>query len=201
MLLGYDWPRLHAALNDLPAALLLVAVLFEILGVVNKRDTLRAAGFWCLVTGVAGALLAIGSGLMAEDAVEHTDVAHEFMETHETAAFFVLGAFGLMLLWRLVRRNMAGLERAGYLVLGVVGVAFLVGTSKLGGILVFDHALGLKAARMHEIIEARGGHEHEPGEEHEHPAAATDTAKAMTDTSKATTGTTHVHSDGTKHTH
>ena len=27
---GYDWPRLHAALNDLPAALLLVAVLFDL---------------------------------------------------------------------------------------------------------------------------------------------------------------------------
>ena len=27
-MLGYDWPRLHAALNDLPAALLLMAVLF-----------------------------------------------------------------------------------------------------------------------------------------------------------------------------
>ena len=29
---GYDWPRLHAALNDLPAALLLVAVLFDLAG-------------------------------------------------------------------------------------------------------------------------------------------------------------------------
>ena len=29
-MLGYDWPRLHAALNDLPAALLLVAVLFDL---------------------------------------------------------------------------------------------------------------------------------------------------------------------------
>ena len=31
-MLGYDWPRLHAALNDLPAALLLVAVLFDLAG-------------------------------------------------------------------------------------------------------------------------------------------------------------------------
>ena len=198
---GYDWPRLHAALNDLPAALLLVAVLFEILGVLNKRDTLRAAGYWTLVTGVAGALLAIGSGLMAEDVVEHTDQAHEIMERHETLAFIVLGVFGVMLLWRLVRRAMAPAERSAYLIVGIAGVAVLVATSKLGGSLVFDHALGLKAAQMHEIIEARGHHEHEhaEGEEHEHPASApADTARAMAD---STGGTTHVHPDGTTHTH
>ena len=28
-MLGYDWPRLHAALNDLPTALLLTALLFD----------------------------------------------------------------------------------------------------------------------------------------------------------------------------
>ena len=28
---GYDWPRLHAALNDLPTALLVTAALFELL--------------------------------------------------------------------------------------------------------------------------------------------------------------------------
>ena len=198
---GYDWPRLHAALNDLPAALLLVAVLFEILGALNKRDTLRAAGFWTLVTGVAGALLAIGSGLMAEDVVEHTDEAHEIMERHETLAFIVLGVFGVMLLWRLVRRAMVPAERSAYLIVGIAGVAALVATTKLGGSLVFDHALGLKAAQMHEIIEARGHHQHEhaEGEEHEHPASApADTAKAMAD---STGGTTHVHPDGTTHTH
>jgi uncharacterized membrane protein len=202
MLFGYDWPRLHAALNDLPPALLLVAVLFEILGAINKRDTLRAAGFWCLVTGVAGTLLAIGSGLMAEDHVEHTDAAHALMERHETLAFVVLGVFGVMLLWRLIRRAMLPAERTAYLVLGVAGVVALSWTAKIGGSLVFDHALGLKAADMHEIIEARGSHVHHHGEgdEDEHAPAAMpgDSAKAMAD---STAGTTHVHPDGTTHTH
>ena len=43
---GYDWPRLHAALNDLPAALLLIAVLFELASVVLRRPTFRVVGFW-----------------------------------------------------------------------------------------------------------------------------------------------------------
>jgi hypothetical protein len=34
---GYDWPHLHAALNDLPAALLFVTVLFETAAWITKR--------------------------------------------------------------------------------------------------------------------------------------------------------------------
>jgi hypothetical protein len=37
---GYDWPRLHAALNDLPAALLLVTVLFDTGAWITKRESL-----------------------------------------------------------------------------------------------------------------------------------------------------------------
>ena len=47
-MLGYDWPRLHAALNDLPAALLLVAVLFDLAGRsrAGPRSGRRASGRW-----------------------------------------------------------------------------------------------------------------------------------------------------------
>ena len=30
-MLGYDWPRLHALLNDFPIALLVTAVFFDLL--------------------------------------------------------------------------------------------------------------------------------------------------------------------------
>ena len=48
-MLGYDWPRLHAALNDLPAALLLVAVLFDLAAAILNRPPLWTVGFWALV--------------------------------------------------------------------------------------------------------------------------------------------------------
>ena len=56
---GYDWPRLHAALNDLPAALLLAAVLFDLLGAATRRAGFRQVGFWILIAGAIGA----GAGL------------------------------------------------------------------------------------------------------------------------------------------
>ena len=67
-MLGYDWPRLHAALNDLPAALLLVAVLFDLAGAATQRPALRTAGFWTLIAGAVGGALAVISGLQAEGA-------------------------------------------------------------------------------------------------------------------------------------
>src|SRR2546426_3776848 len=60
-MLGYDWPRFHAAVNDLPAALLFVTVLFDLGAWVTKRDSLKSAVVWtpwARVTRRPGGLLA-----------------------------------------------------------------------------------------------------------------------------------------------
>src|SRR5438093_8489420 len=85
-MLGYDWPRFHAAVNDLPAALLLVTVLFDIGAWVTKRESLKAAALWTLWAGVIGGWVAVLAGLKAEDVIEHGEAVHELMETHETVA-------------------------------------------------------------------------------------------------------------------
>ncbi|MBI2072674.1 MAG: hypothetical protein HYT81_06515, partial [Gemmatimonadetes bacterium] len=74
----------HAALNDLPPALLLASVIFDWLGTATKRDSLKAAGFWALVAGVVGAAFAVASGLRAEGSIEHGETVHRVMEQHET---------------------------------------------------------------------------------------------------------------------
>ncbi|MBI4541458.1 MAG: DUF2231 domain-containing protein [Gemmatimonadetes bacterium] len=147
---GFDWPRLHAALNDLPAALLLTAVLFDLLGAALKRDSLKAAGFWSLIVGVLGTGAAVLAGKLAEgatEATEHSAQAHAVLETHETLGFIVLVLFALLAAWRLVRRGVWGpREQPVALTAGVIGVALLVYTAVLGGNLVFDHAVGVAPA-------------------------------------------------------
>jgi uncharacterized membrane protein len=166
MFLGYDAPRIHAALNDLPPALLPMSVLFDLLGIFLKRDSLKAAAFWTLVFGVLGTGAAIIAGLFAEDAVQHSDQAHAIMESHETLAFIVLGIFGVLAVWRIVRRGVwSDREQPIALAAGVIGVAVLVYASSLGGKLMFDHGLGIKTERLPAIAAERAAdHQHEETE-------------------------------------
>jgi len=172
-MLGYDWPRLHAALNDLPAALLIGAVIFDLLGAATRREALRVASFWTLMLGALGAAAAVISGLQAEDHIAHGEAVHRIMETHEELALISAGIFGVLALWRIVReRRMGSAERALALALGVGGAAVLTATGVYGGKLVFEHAAGVPTEVLrNEIGQRAAGHHHEAGEEHGDEAA------------------------------
>jgi len=197
-MLGYTAARWHAVLNDLPAALLFVAVVFDFGAAVLKRESLMWAAIWTLWAGVTGGWLAVIAGLLAEKSIEHGEAIHEIMEKHETVALLTMGTFSVVLLWRLLRRfQMPSQELAITRFLSAIGLAGLVWTGILGGRLVFDHAAGIPTQTLQAEIENReAGHHHEAGEEHEHGAAA-DTIKPA-DSAKAT----HTHPPGTPaHTH
>lgn len=183
MLFGYDWARAHAALNDFPTALFLVSVLFDLLGTINKRDSLKAAGFWTLIAGVIGTGGAVLAGELASDRVEHSERAHAIMETHETLAIIVLVLFALLALWRIFRRGVLGpREQPVALTAGVIGVALMVYTAKLGGSLMFDHGVGITSSTMESIQQERAhGHHHHDGEN----AAPPDTMRMTPDTGAA----------------
>ncbi len=179
---GYDWPRFHAAVNDLPAALLFVTVLFDLGGWLTKRESLKAAALWTLWAGVIGGWVAVLAGLQAEDAIEHGEAIHDLMETHETLALTTMGIFTAVLAWRLYRRaRLTGPEEAGLRVLGVAGLVTVVWTGVLGGKLAFEHAAGIPNATMQAELENReAGHHHHAGEadeaEHEHADSAADSS-------------------------
>ncbi len=167
-MLGYDWPRLHAALNDLPAALLLVAVVFELLALATRRESFRQVSFWTLMVGALGGVAAVLSGLQAEEKIAHGDAVHRVMETHELLAFVTLGVFGVLAAWRIWReRRMGTAERAVALALSLAGAGVLIATANYGGRLVYDHAAGIPTeVLMSEQQNRTEGHEHAPGEGH-----------------------------------
>jgi uncharacterized membrane protein len=164
---GYDWPRLHAALNDLPAALLLTAVVFDLLAAATQRASLRQVGFWTMIAGAVGGAAAVISGLQAEEHIDHGEAVHEIMETHEKLALITLGIFAVLALWRIFReRRMGGTERGLTLLLSVGGLGVLIATAVYGGKLVFDHAAGIPSPVLRtELMERAEGHHHHEGEE------------------------------------
>ncbi len=163
----------HAALNDFPAILLLLSFVFDVVGGATKRDSLKAAGFWTLMVAAVGAVGALLTGLAAEEAVEHGGSMHLVMERHETLAIAITVLLALLAVWRILRRGgLQAAERSSYLVVAGVGVLAVLWTSHLGGTIVYEYGGGISTSVMREAIEERaGGHEHAPGEEHDHPAA------------------------------
>ncbi len=177
-MLGYDAPRWHAVLNDLPAALLFVAVLFDFAAAATKRESLMWAAIWTLWAGVIGGWAAVVAGELASHVIEHGQAAHEIMEKHETMALLTMGVFTVVLVWKMVRRfQMPSQELALTRALSIAGLVGLVWTGVLGGKLMFEHAAGIPTHTLQtEIPDRAAGHEHEEDEEHGHGAA--DTAKA-----------------------
>ena len=186
---GYDWPRLHAALNDLPAALLATAVFFDLLAALTRRPSLRQAGFVTMIAGTIGAGVAVLSGLEAEDHIAHGEAVHSLMETHETLALTTLGIFAVLVLWRILReRRMSAGERTLSLVVSLAGAGVLVATGVYGGKMVFEHAAGIPTEALEQEMHERAeGHHHHGGEaeeqesvgeEHEHDEAADSAAPA-----------------------
>ncbi|HYF38765.1 MAG TPA: DUF2231 domain-containing protein, partial [Gemmatimonadales bacterium] len=175
-MLGYDWPQLHAALNDLPTALLLTAVLFELIAVVTRRPGFRQVSFWTLIVGAVGGAAAVISGLQAEEHIEHGEAVHRVMETHEQLGLITLGVFGVLALWRIVReRRMGALERALALILSLGGAGVLFVTANYGGRLIFEHAAAIPSRVLQAELQQRTGeHEHTSGEA-AHTQAAPDT--------------------------
>jgi uncharacterized membrane protein len=176
---GYDMPRLHAALNDLPAALLVVAVLFELGSWALKRESLKWAALWTLWAGVIGGWAAVIAGELAEDVIEHGEAIHDLMETHETLALTTMGVFTVVLGWKLWRRfRVSPTEEWVLRILSLAGLVLVIATGVYGGKLMFEHAAGIPMKTMRAEMEDReAGHHHEGGEAEEraHPAAGADT--------------------------
>lgn len=198
-MLGYDWPQLHAALNDLPTALLLTAVLFELIAVVTRRSGFRQVSFWTLIVGAVGGAAAVISGLQAEEHIEHGEAVHRVMETHEQLGLITLGVFGVLALWRIVReRRMGSVERALALILSLGGAGVLFVTANYGGRLIFEHAAAIPSRVLQAELQQRTGeHEHTGVEAGQVPAAPDSTSPAPAPASRP-----HVDPPGTPpHTH
>ena len=177
-MLGYDWPRLHAALNDLPAALLLVAVLFDLIGLAasrpgapggrlldaDRRRGRRRAGRPVRAPG-RGAHRPRRGGPPGDGDARGAGPHHP---RHLRGAWRCGGSCG--------SAGWGARSAAWSLVASLVGLGMLLATASFGGKLVFDHAAGIPTEVLQaEMQERAEGHHHgaADADDHDHAAPAT----------------------------
>lgn len=138
--------QFHPKIIHFPIAFLIVYLLLELLGAIFKKDFFSKTAHLFLFFGVLGALAAVLTGNLAEDAFEGWNkTTSAILETHSTYANITLWYFTALLVIRtflVLRKKFSNLFRYIFCVLALVGSYFIYQTGKHGGEMVFQHGVG-----------------------------------------------------------
>jgi uncharacterized membrane protein len=135
---------IHPMVVHFPIALLITSVVFDLLATRWRRESFQEAGFYTLLAGLLGAVVAVVTGAMAEEVAEGNGIPESVLEIHEalgyaTLLFFIgLLALRLLMRWGLIRKI-----PALYLTMGFIGIVILTMAGYVGGSLVFDFGAGV----------------------------------------------------------
>ncbi len=159
-------PNAHPIFVHFPLALWPVALLLLGLGILRDKREVFKAGCWLLYLGMAGALLAAGSGFWATQMTGHDAPGHELVHVHRNwmIAATLLGvsaAFSAVLAQKLNTPQSRWLP-AGLLLLTVV--VSTLGADR-GANLVFRYGIGTAGEPIPGSVEE---HEHDDGDHHDH---------------------------------
>jgi len=135
---------LHPAFVHFPIALLLTGLAGACVAAWRKKTSwLADAVSWLLWLGTASAGIAAGLGFLAKRTAPHVPPAWETLATHETMAYWTVGIFTALSLWR---RFFKDRWPALFLLAWLGAAAALSATAYYGGELVFTHNMGTAAS-------------------------------------------------------
>lgn len=159
--------NIHPYFVHFPIAILSVGLLWDLLGILFKKQSLKNAGWWAQLFGTAAIIVTVVTGLVAANTIPHNEASHEIMETHETIGLIVGGVFIILFIWRSILKTMLpskNLQQLIYLAIGGLAVLTMFYGAHLGGKLVYEFGVGGSA-----VQQPTQSHQHnETGEEHEH---------------------------------
>ncbi len=155
-----DWiPNIHPFIVHFPIALIVVAVVFDIIrAFLKEHDWLHNTVLSLYAAGTVGLLAAFFSGLHAVDTVSITGDAVPVVTAHEDWALYTLiyfSAFTLLRVWTWWQ-NMEAKQpvRIGLILLAFAGTGMLWYTGEQGAKLVYKHGVAVgEIERLEQQIE------------------------------------------------
>ena len=140
--------ELHPPIVHFAIALTIMGVVFDLLGFILKKESLKHAGFWTFIVGVLAVWGAMFSGEAAEEVVEkfiEGTNAEKVFEPHEELGKFLPWIFtglGLFRVYLYVKENSKLMMI--YLIAAFIGIGLIGYQGRLGGILVYEYGVGVK---------------------------------------------------------
>lgn len=137
--------ELHPFVLHFAVALLLMAPLFDVLGLLLRREALLLAGRWNTLFGAAAAVLALLTGLGAEASLgPHSAAGEALSHLHRALGFVTIAVWLPLAGWRAASKlALPGRARTLYLAAAISGAAILTVETVLGGTMVYRHGVGL----------------------------------------------------------
>lgn len=137
--------QLHPALVHFPIALFFAAGAFYAAATFGQKPWLKEAAWYLHLAGITGNLLAIFSGLNAQDGLHLSEEVEGYLQNHTLLGYLVIWIFGLLAVWQYLRQGKGHRsEQLAFLAVFVVGLAVMVYSAWLGGHMVYSHGVGVE---------------------------------------------------------
>ncbi len=181
-----ELPNLHPALVHFPIALVALALLFELGGVLGRRpEWLDRAATTTWTAAALGAWAAWWAGRRAADSLAVPPAIQGHLNTHSDWGLYTLWTVAAVAtlrlavgLWRTAPRD-GRLWPALFLTVGMVAFGVVARTADLGGGLVFRHGLAVRTQADREHLPKSDGTERHRDGGDEIAGAGSDAAPAL----------------------
>src|SRR5215207_3644292 len=131
--------EVHPSLVHFPLTLLPLSIGADLIGRATGSETLRSLARATIPLAAVSATVAAVFGLVAQEEVNATGEAHDMLVTHRNLNLAMVGTAAAMATWRSKRDK----PTAGYLAIGLAGLAAMTYTAYLGGHMVYEHGVGV----------------------------------------------------------
>ena len=141
-----DPTLIHPMVVHFAIALLIVAVLLDVLGKATASRPLHAAAFINLIFAAIFAVATIAAGMLAEVRLLIAPNVHQVLDTHKLLGFSACGGILLLLAWRLAQRGSFPARLGPIYLTAAIVVAGLTGAAGyFGSELVYVNGVAVQA--------------------------------------------------------